>query len=250
MYEENGDLLRKLREGDATALEQLVSSNMGLVKSIALRFRDRGAELEDLVQIGTIGMIKAARSFDFSYGTAFSTYAVPLIIGEIRRYLRDDGLIKVSRTVKKQGMLLMREKERFLQENGREPRISELAEVCSMTVEEAVSAFEAVGPVHSFDEPTGDDDHMTLGNLLSDRENAIEALTDRIALRQAISALEPVQRCIISLRYEKGMSQQQTGDLLGLTQVKVSREEKKIMEQLRHALTGEGKIAGTKRKKA
>ncbi len=243
MYEDNSELLRRQQQGDPTALEQIVSANMGLVKSIALRFRDRGAEFEDLVQIGTIGMIKAARSFDFSYGTAFSTYAVPLIIGEIRRFLRDDGLIKVSRTVKKQGVALMRAKEKFLQQYGREPRISELAQLCDMSVEEAASAFEAVGPVHSFDEPTGDDDHMTLGNLLADRDNAIDNLTDRIALSQAICDLPELQRKIVALRYDKNLSQQQTGDILGLTQVKVSREEKKIMQTLRHALTGEEKTA-------
>ncbi len=239
MYEENTEWLKRLRAGDPTALTRIVDANMGLVKRIALRFRDRGTEFEDLVQIGTIGMIKAARSYDFSYGTAFSTYAVPLIIGEIRRHLRDDGLIRVSRTVKKQGMLLMRAKEEFVREHGREPRISELAALCDMTPEEAASAFEATGPVRSFDEPTGDDENMTLGNLLSDKENAIDALTDRIALGQAISCLPELQRQIVSLRYFRNLSQQQTGEILGITQVKVSREEKKIMQKLRCALLGE-----------
>lgn len=237
MYRDNAELLRRIRDGDGAAMDEIVEANMGLVRSVALRFRDRGVEIEDLVQIGVIGMIKAARSYDFSYDTAFSTYAVPLIIGEIRRFLRDDGLIKVSRTVKRQGMMLLRARETFLREQGREPRISELAALCAMTPEDAAAALSAAGPVHSFDEPTGEDG-MTLGNLISDGENAIEALTDRIALRESIERLPQLWQKILSLRYGKGLSQEETGRVLGLTQVKISREEKKILNSLRLSLTG------------
>lgn len=237
MYSENNELIAKIKDGDEKALEELVNLNMGLVKSIAVRFRDRGVEYEDLIQIGTVGMIKAARSFDFSFNTAFSTYAVPLIIGELRRFLRDDGIIKVSRNIKKQGINIMKKREAFIRTNGREPRITELAELCEMKQEELVYALESVGPVHSLSEQMGsDEDGMTLENMIADKDNAIENLTDRIALSEAVKKLPELQQQILILRYFKDMSQQQTGDILGLTQVKISREEKKILEKLRNAL--------------
>ncbi len=232
---ENARLLRLVKEGDEDALSRLVEENMGLVKSIALRFKDRGTEYEDLVQIGVIGMIKAIQNFDFSFGTAFSTYAVPLIIGEIRRHLRDDGMIKVGREVRKAGAHIMREKERFLMEEGREPRLNELAVRCEMTVEEMVYALEAVSPVRSLSEPFGreEEEGATLGDMIAEREDAIEGRTEDIALKQAIATLPELQQKILNLRYFHHLSQQRTALLLGLTQVKVSREEKKIMEKLR-----------------
>lgn len=236
MYEENNALLHRAAEGDEQALAELTERNMGLVRSIALRFRDRGVEYEDLVQIGSIGMIRAIRSFDFSYGTVFSTYAVPLIIGEIRRFLRDDGPIKVGRAIKKQGMEIMRQREAFLAENGREPRVSELASLCGISEEAVVEAMEAAGPVRSLSESAGEDDSMTLGGTIADPDNELEGLTDRMALGEAIRSLEPLHRKIVVLRYFRELSQQQTGELLGLSQVKVSREEKKIMEKLRQML--------------
>jgi len=206
------------------------------VKTVAARFRDRGVEYEDLVQIGTIGMLRAVRSFDFSYGTVFSTYAVPLIVGEIRRFLRDDGPVKVGRALKKQGADIMRKREAFTALHGREPRISELAEACGLTPEEVVEAMEAISPVRSLSEPAGEDDSMTLEGMIADGDSALDSLTDRLALAEAIRSLEPRQRQIITLRYYRNLSQQQTGDILGLSQVKVSREEKKIMEKLRKML--------------
>lgn len=235
-YEQNAELLRLAKAGDADAMDRLILCNMGLVKSIALRFRDRGTEYEDLVQIGTIGMIKAVRSFRFEYGTVFSTYAVPLIIGEIRRHLRDDGIIKVGRGIRKTGTEVMRERERFIREAGREPRLKELAERCGLSVEEMVFAWEAVSPVRSLSEPQGEEGDMTLESTLADGEDEIERSVDRIALRQALGELEPMQRQIVILRYFRELSQQQTGAILGLTQVKVSREEKKIMQRLRELL--------------
>lgn len=237
MYSENNDLIAKIKEGDETALEDLVNLNMGLVKSIAMRFRDRGVEYEDLIQIGTMGMIKAARSFDFSFNTAFSTYAVPLIIGELRRFLRDDGIIKVSRGIKKQGINVMKKRELFIREHGHEPRISELAEICEMKEEDIVYALESVSPIYSLNEQiNSDEDGLTLENMIADKENAIDNLTDKIALNEAVKKLPALQQKILILRYCKEMSQQQTGDILGLTQVKISREEKKILEKLRNAL--------------
>ena len=237
--ERNSVLIKRIQSGDESALDELISLNMGLVKNIAARFRERGTDYEDLVQLGVIGMIKAARSFDFSFNTVFSTYAVPLIIGEIRRFLRDDGMIKVSRSLKKVGSDALRCKEKFIAENGREPRLSELSQLCGVDAEELVSALEAIGPVHSLSESGdagGDDDSPTLENMIGETDSRIDGLTDRIALCEAIKKLPPVSRQLIILRYFKEMSQQQTGNILGMTQVKVSREEKKIMEKLRDAL--------------
>ncbi len=235
--EETVGLIRLAKEGDREALERLVEGNMGLCKSVAARFRDRGVEYDDLVQLAAIGMIKAIRSFDFSYQTAFSTYAVPLIIGEIRRFLRDDGAIKVGRGIKRVGTDALRKREEFLRQNGREPKLSELALLCGVSSEELAFSLEAIGPVRSLSEPIGgEEEGMAIGEQLADSEDGISRTTDRIALSEALRDLPPVQRQLIYLRYFKDMSQQKTGEILGMTQVKVSREEKKIMERLRREL--------------
>lgn len=235
--ERNMLLLEKIGRGEEEALETLTKENMGLVRSVAQRFRGRGTEYEDLVQIGAIGMIKAAKSFDFSYGTAFSTYAVPLIAGEIRRHLRDDGPIKISRTLKKIGSDAMKAREAFILEKGREPRLSELAEQCFVSVEQLSEALEAVSPVRSIYEGVGkEEEGGRLLDLLPDQADDLERLTDHLALRQALEGLSEQHRKIVALRYYKELSQQQTGRILGISQVKVSREEKKIMEILKTCL--------------
>ncbi len=233
---DNNLLISKVRDGDSSALEELVKSNMGLVRSVAMRFRDRGTEYEDLIQIGSIGLLRAARSFDFSYGCMFSTYAVPLIIGEIRRFLRDDGILKISRTLKSKGAFAMREREKFISDNSREPTLFELAEICHMESEELISALEAVSPIHSLSESIGEDGSTTLESFIADNENTLDTLTDSIALHEALSKLTPFQQRIVELRYFKELSQQKTGQILGITQVKVSREEKKILQTLRSYL--------------
>lgn len=224
-------LIEKAQGGDADALEQLVTGNMGLVKSIAIRFRDRGVEFEDLCQIGTIGMIKAIRNFDFTHGTMFSTYAVPLIMGEIRKYLRDDGIIKVSRDLKRKGVFVLRTKEAYISENGREPTISELAAACNITVDEVVECLDASMSVMSFSEPVGE---VLLEDMLG--FDNISELCDNIALRQAIAKLPEDEKQLVYYRFYKGLSQNKVGELFGMTQVKISRMEKKIMEKLKGAL--------------
>lgn len=235
--EDNLTLIAKAQNGDRAAMEQLISQNMGLVKNIARRFTGRNTEYEDLVQIGTIGMLKAAKSFDTSFGTVFSTYAVPLIIGEIRRFLRDDGMIKVSRDVRKKGTAIMKAKEEFIRTHQREPKISELSELCGMSSEDIVYALDAVCPVYSLQETIGgEEDGTTLESLTPASENEIENMTDKLALSEAIAKLDERSRQIVILRFYKDMSQQQTAEILGITQVKVSREEKKIFEFLRQEL--------------
>lgn len=218
------------------ALESIIEENMGLVRSIAFRFRDRGTDLEDLIQIGTIGMIKAVRSFQFEREVAFSTYAVPLIMGEIKRHLRDDGPVKISRVYKKLSMEIGRARNKILTDDGREPSICELAEICSVSIEDAAIALEIVNPVASLSETFGDDEKLTLESQISSDDHEIEKLNDKIALSQAISKLPMEWRKIITLRYFRNMTQQQVADTLGLSQVKISREEKKILAFLREEL--------------
>ncbi len=225
-------LFRAAKDGDRQALEALVDCNMGLVKSIAIRFRDRGVETEDLIQIGSIGLIKAIRGYDESFGTMFSTYAVPLINGEIRKFLRDDGIIKVSRELRRKSTLLCRERQRIVTESGESPHISVLAELCGMSVEEATEALEATASVTSLE--GGDEDGLAPEMRLW-TDNVAEA-ADSLALRQAIESLPTDERKLVLLRYYRGMSQSSTAKQLGITQVKVSRTEKKIMEKLRAAL--------------
>jgi RNA polymerase sporulation-specific sigma factor len=239
---DNFDLIKAAQEGDRKAMDQLITQNMGLVKTVARRFIGRNTEYEDLVQIGTIGMLKAAKSFDLKFGTAFSTYAVPLIIGEIRRFLRDDGMIKVSRDLRKKGTVIMKAKEDFTKEHGRDPKLSELASLCAMSAEEIAYALDAVCPVYSLQDTIGgDEDGATLESITPANENVIEEMTDRLALAEAIAKLDPRSQQIIRLRYYRDLSQQQTADILGITQVKVSREEKKIFEFLRKEFLAGGK---------
>ncbi len=237
-YIRNRDLILRAQEGDERAAETLIIENTALVKSLALKFRDRGTEFEDLMQIGTIGMLKAINSFQIERGTAFSTYAVPLIVGEIRRHLRDDGLIRVSRGYKKTGITIMREKNRIMTEEGREAGIAELAERAGVSIEEAAIAIDAVSPISSLSDNVYGEDSKTLDAVIPDRESAdeFENLTDRISLGQAISKMPPEWRKIVLLRYYRDMTQQQVAAQLGLSQVKVSREEKKIMSFLRGEL--------------
>lgn len=239
LYERNNHLLERVREGDREAEAMLVEENAGLVRSVARRFLDRGTEYEDLLQIGTIGMIKAIRSFSPERGTAFSTYAVPLIVGEIRRHLRDDGPIKVSRIYKRQGISLMHEKNRIQTEEGREPTLSELALSCGISVEEAAISLDAISPITSLSDYVFGEDSVTYEGVLADDESTLESerICDRVALAQSISKLPTLWQRIVLMRYYRNMTQQQTADALGLTQVKISREEKKILAELRRELT-------------
>lgn len=242
-YARNRQLLVAAQQEDETvslaATDELIRLNSGLVRSLALRFKDRGTEMEDLIQIGTIGMIKAIRSFDLSRETTFSTYAVPLIVGEIRRHLRDDGLVKVSRYHRKLGMELMRARNQIVSQKGYDPSIEELASLCQISVEEAAIAIDAISPVASLSDVVGgDDSNLTLESRIADEDNQIERATDHIALGQAISHMPELWRRIVLLRYYRNMTQQETADLLGLSQVKVSREEKKIISFLRGELVG------------
>lgn len=234
-YNDTISLLEKYASGDTSVEEKIMELNSGLVNGIAHRFKGRGCEYEDLVQIGSIGLLKAIRSFDLSRGNAFSTYAVPLIIGEIRRFLRDDGTVKVSRIKKRTGAALMHEREKYISEHGEEPRLEELAARLSISVEEAADALDSTTAVRSLSEVIGDDD-FALEDVIPASDDTLGKMIEKVALAETINTLPALWRQIITLRYFNDYSQQQTADALGLTQVKISREEKKIFLSLREAL--------------
>lgn len=236
VYDKNLDLIKRYREGDERAGEELASLNKPLVYNIAGRFSGRGTDSEELVEMGTIGLVKAINTFDFSYDCAFSTYAVPLIFGEIRRFLRDDGMIKVSRENKKIAALIKAERDRRLT-LGLDVGIASLAAAVGVCPEDAATALFATSPVRSLDESISDgEESFTLGSLLFDEEEGSRNF-DRMALRFAIDKLGQREREIILLRYYKDYSQSEVARILGITQVKVSREEKKILSRLKTELS-------------
>ena len=232
-FSENTELLRRSQNGDEKATEELMRLNAGLVQTIAAKCMGRGVDFEDLTQIGNIGMLKAIRSFDLSRGVVFSTYAVPLIFGEIRRFLRDDGLVKVCRPQKRLGALLMHAKEKYIRENGTSPRIEEIAECCGVSAEEAAAALCAVSPAVSLSEPLfGEEENFTLENTLFLQDESEKTL-EKLSLAEALHKLPELWQKIVLLRYYRDLSQQSTAEALGLSQVKISREEKKLIAFLR-----------------
>lgn len=234
LSDRNLALLKEYRLGSAEAGEQLAQLNLPLVYRIAQRFSERG-EMSDLIECGNIGLVKAMQSFDPERGCAFSTYAVPLIMGEMRRFLRDDGIIKVSREEKRLSAVLNRERERR-QALGEDTSIEAIAAAVGVSPQDAASAIFATVPPRSLDERAyDDDDSESLGTTVSDGEE--ESAFDRLALRSAIENLPDLWRRIIILRYFHDMSQDRVAKILGLTQVKVSREEKKIMAMLKKELS-------------
>lgn len=232
MKTEVAEKIRAAKSGDKEAFGELLSDNAGLIRSIASRFIGRGVDKEDLTQIGSIGMIKAIRNFDLSRETEFSTYAVPLIIGEIKRFLRDDGSIKVGREIKRKASVIARAREEFFIKNGHEPTISEIAKICDFSEEEAAECICACAETVSIYEPIGD--NSTFGELIGKDES--EERDEKIALFQAIENLSIEEQQIIRLRYFRGMTQTETGKILGMTQVAVSRKETKAIEKMRKEL--------------
>lgn len=231
-------LLNQVSKGDNAALEKLTEENMGLVVSCAKKFQNRGIELDDLVQIGAIGLINAINKFDSSYDVMFSTYAVPLIMGEIKRYLRDNGPIKVSRSYRVLSSKVLSYRERFSQIYGREPTISEISEELSVEKEEITSALEATIPPESIYKTVDSDEKIHLIDKISGGENSQENnIIDKITLKESINRLEPRERKIIILRYFKDKKQGEIADILGISQVQVSRLEKKILSKIKENIS-------------
>ena len=225
-------LIERAQSGEKSAMERLVSENSGLVHSIASRFLNRGVDYEDLCQIGHIGMIKAIKNFDAEKGFAFSTYAVPLIIGEIKRFLRDDGEIKIGREIKRKSAIIMAARESYLQSNQDEPTVSMLARLCGFSEEEVVECVTATNSLVSLSSPMGED--FSLEDIIGvEFENE---LNEKIALRQAINRLDDEEKKIILLRYYKGLTQSEVGRILAMTQVTVSRKEARALNRLKQLL--------------
>lgn len=225
------ELIRRAQAGDRSASEQLVVDNAGLIWSIARRFYGRGVEPDDLYQLGCVGFLKAIEGFDLNFGTQFSTYAVPKIAGEIRRFLRDDGSIKVSRSIKEQATAIKMARQKLTGLYGREPLISELSAETGLSVEEIATAETATASTESIQRQTGEDG-FTLENVLTDG-NMESEIVEKIALREAIRQLPEREQMVIHLRFFHGLTQQRVAKVIGVSQVQVSRIEKKALAALR-----------------
>lgn len=228
-------LINRAHQGDKLARDKILIENTGLIWSIVRRFLNRGHEGEDLFQIGCIGMLKAIDRFDTEFDVAFSTYAVPLIAGEIQRFIRDDGIVKISRKIKENQMKIMHQREIYINEKKQEPTIEELEKVCDLTKEEIVMAIDASRNVESIDkEMYSKDSAYTLMDLAEDDTNIEETVLNKIMVQQLMDMLESKERKIINLRYFKNKTQSQVAKEMGMTQVQVSRLEKKILNSMRN----------------
>ncbi len=230
-------LLEAARKGDNRACEQVLEENNGLIWAVVRRYYGRGVEPDDLYQLGCLGFLKAVRGFDPAYGTQFSTYAVPKIAGEIRRFLRDDGAVKVSRGLKERSVSVRGARARLWGELGREPLLSELAEATGLTPEEIAAAETAAEPVLSLQAETGEGG-LTLEGMLSGG-GMEEGLVERLALRSALEQLPERERLVILLRYYRGLPQARTAQVLGGSQVQVSRLERRAVDRLRQLMLPE-----------
>ena len=228
------ELLRAAQEGDRDACERAVIENNGLIWSVVRRYYGRGVEPDDLYQLGCLGFLKAVRGFDPAYGTQFSTYAVPKIAGEIRRFLRDDGPVKVSRGLKERSAVIRGTRGRLCAQLGREPTLSELAEDTGLTAEEIAAAETAAEPPVSLQAETGESG-LTLEGMLSSGSEE-DGVVERLTLRSAISALPEREQQVLLLRYYKGLTQAQSAKVLGVSQVQISRLERRAVDRLRQIL--------------
>ena len=227
-------LLEAAQKGDNDACERLLIENSGLIWSVAKRYYGRGVESEDLYQLGCLGFLKAVRGFDLNYGTQFSTYAVPKIAGEIRRFLRDDGVVKVSRSVKEKALTIRMTQDRLSHELGRDPTLSELSAATGLEAEEIAAAETATLAVASIHSESGEDGFSLEAVLGSGGME--EEVVERLALRGAIDDLPQREREVVFLRFYKNLTQDKAAKVLGVSQVQVSRIERRAMEHLREAL--------------
>ncbi len=233
MTEEAIACLRSARSGDREAAGRLVSENSGLIWSVARRYFGRGVDSDDLYQLGCLGFLKAIAGYDESYGTQFSTYAVPKISGEIRRFLRDDGAVKVSRSLKEQAAIIRAARQTLEQRLGREPYLSELAAETGLAPEDIAVAETAAAPAESLQRETGEDG-FTLEQALG--EDEAERILERVSLREAVAALPERERQVIALRYFRDMTQDAAARVIGVSQVQVSRIERRAIARLRELL--------------
>lgn len=237
MYDNSVDDIIKAKQGSEDAMSKLVEKNSGLIWSIVRRFKDRGYELEDLYQIGSLGFIKSIRRFDTSFEVQLSTYAVPYILGEIKRFIRDDGPIKVSRSTKELCIKIREVQREYMNKNGQEIKLEELSKLLNISKEEIAAALDSVNCVDSiYDSINNDGNECTILDKLKSNCDEEKNLVDKIVLKDAIEKLEEREKKIILLRYFKGSTQSQVAKVLGISQVQVSRIEKKVLENMRTML--------------
>lgn len=235
-FENQSEDIVKAQQGDQKAMTDLIEKNKGLIWSIVKRFRDRGYELEDLYQIGVMGFIKSIKRFDSNFDVRLSTYAVPYILGEIKRYLRDDGPIKVSRSIKEMGIKALEIKNEYYQKTGEEIRIEELAEKLNTSKEEIALALESFKPMNSIEEQLYDEKEeggVTLLDRMASNIDEMAMVTNKLCLEQVLENLKEQEKQVILLRYYKGKTQSEIAKILGITQVQVSRIEKRSLEHMR-----------------
>lgn len=233
--EETSRLIKLAHEGDKEARDRLVMDNVGLIWSIVRRFSGRGYEMEDLFQIGSIGLMKAVDKFDLNFDVKFSTYAVPMITGEIKRFLRDDGMIKVSRSVKELAAKVKALREELMEQSGKEPTIQEIADTLGVSREEAAASLEAGAEVESLYRPAGngEDSSLRLMDKIEGEDGGHEELLNRMVLRELLGELKGQEREIILRRYFYGQTQTKIAGDLHISQVQVSRLEKRILKEMR-----------------
>ncbi len=239
-YENNVPLIQKSRQGDKNALNQLIELNIPLVSAISKKFLNRGYEYEDIFQIGCLGLVKAINNFDPEFNVKFSTYAVPMIMGEIKRFLRDDGIIKVSRSVKTAARKIHYDKEALSKTLNREPTIEELSEYTGMNQEDILFALESMSSMLYLQDTIHQDDGapVLLIDKLGETGQEDRDMVDKIALKDALGELDAKSRQVIMLRYFRDKTQSQVAQMLGISQVQVSRIEKKVLKSMREKLSG------------
>lgn len=238
MYENNLQNIVKAQAGDKQAMSDLLENNKGLIWNIVKRFTGRGYEIEDIYQIGCMGFIKAIKRFDTSFEVQISTYAVPYILGEIKRFIRDDGAIKVSRSTKELAMKILDLQKEYLNKTGEEISLSQISKELKISKEEISFALDCLKPVTSiYEEAGGNDDDRTIVEKLTNNQDEANTITDRLALKQLIENLNSREKQIILLRFYKDKTQAQVAKVLGITQVQVSRIEKKILNSMKLKLT-------------
>ena len=239
-YDDNKELIKRAKDGDNEALEFLTEMNLHLVSSISKKFLNRGYEYDDIFQIGCIGLVKAINNFDESFNVKFSTYAVPMIIGEIKRFLRDDGMIKVSRSVKNTARKLHYDKDALTKVLGRDPTIEELSEYSKIDKEDIITALESASSMQYLYDTIHQDEGtpVLLIDKLSENYEEDTDVIDKLALKEALGKLDMKSRQIIMLRYFKDKTQIQVAKMMGISQVQVSRIEKKVLKIMKDKLIG------------
>ena len=240
MYENKVEDILKAQSGNKEIMTKLVTENSNLIWSIVTRFKDRGYEIEDLYQIGCIGFIKSIKRFDTNYEEKLSTYAVPYILGEIKRFIRDDGPVKVSRSIKELSYKIKLIQNEYITKKGRDIQIEELAKLLKVSKEDIVIAMDSNNTVESIDRRVNDSDDLTIMDKLKSNVDQEKDIVNKITIKTLIEGLDEKSKKIIMLRYYRGKTQSQVAELLGVTQVQVSRLEKKILSSMKHKLCSTG----------